>query len=134
MGFEVYLDCFEDGKPSGIRRSLVRTFFPIVAEESQRDFWSVRYDATNACKIAVRGAEFISHICVERPCGDLLLWEGLFQLTRAFNIVLYFPGCTQPLIANPVAARHIPVEMIASLGPPRSLESAEELRLAISQG
>ncbi|HKN18077.1 MAG TPA: hypothetical protein VJX47_14095 [Candidatus Sulfotelmatobacter sp.] len=137
MGFEVYLDCFENGKPSSIRKSFVRTLFPIVDEESKPDFWSVKYDAENRCKIGVRpagaGTELVSGIYVERPCGDLLLWEGLFRLMQSGNIVLYFPGCPRPLIANPAAASHLPTEMVQALGSPRCLESSEQLRKAVAQ-
>jgi hypothetical protein len=137
MGFEIYLDCFENGKPSAIRRSLVRSLFPIVDEQSKPDFWSVNYDAENTCKVGVRAAagsaELVSGIYVERPCGHLLLWEGLFQLMRSGNVVLYFPGCTRPLIANARAASHLPPEMAKSLGTPRCLESSEQLRLAVEQ-
>ena len=137
MGFEVYLDCFENGTPSAIRRSFIRTLFPIVDEESKPDFWSVKYDAQNTCKIGVRpegaSTELVSGIYVERPCGHLLLWEGLFHLMQSGNIVLYFPDCTRPLIANAAAANHLPCGMVQALGPPRCLDSSEQLRQAVEQ-
>jgi hypothetical protein len=138
MGFEVYLDCFENGLPSAMSKSFIRTLFPIVDEESRPDFWSVKYDSENTCKIGVLTApgspEMVSGIYVERPCGDLLLWEGLFQLMRSGNVVLYFPGCTRPLIANPATASHLPADMVQFLGPPRCLQSSEQLRQSIQLG
>ena len=106
-------------------------------EGSKPDFRSVKYDAGNTCKIGGRAAagdtELVSGIYVERPCGDLLLWEGLFQFMRLGNAVLYFPGCTRPLIANAATASQLPPEMVKSLGTPRCLESSEQLRLAVEQ-
>jgi len=48
-----------------------------VDEGSKPDFWSVKYDAGNTCKIGGRAAagdtELVSGIYVERPGRDLLV-------------------------------------------------------------
>jgi hypothetical protein len=53
MGFELYLQCFASGRPAGIPRAAVRALFPVVEEESEPDYWRVRYDLTNTCTISV---------------------------------------------------------------------------------
>jgi hypothetical protein len=50
MSFEVYLQCFRGGEPAGIPLATARTLFPIVNEESEPDYWRVRYDAQNDCQ------------------------------------------------------------------------------------
>jgi hypothetical protein len=41
MSFEIYLQCFEQGKPAGVPLSSVRALFPVVEGESEPDYWKV---------------------------------------------------------------------------------------------
>jgi len=42
MGFELYLQCFASGRPAGIPRAAVCALFPVVEEESEPDYSSIR--------------------------------------------------------------------------------------------
>jgi hypothetical protein len=77
VSFEVYVQCFGEAEERGIARARVRALFPVVEEQSELDYWMVRYDEKNWCHIWVKGVatdrEKLKSLCVERPCGDLRL-------------------------------------------------------------
>jgi|SRR5271165_1301908 len=130
MGFEVYLQCYRDGKPAGIPRGPVRALFPIVEEESEPNYWSVHYGPADSCKIGVTplasNHELIESLCVYRPCGDLRMWEALLSILKMGSVILYFPGGESLLMASESAAADLPKELVESMGP-RCVHSAQEI-------
>ena len=130
MGFEVYLQCFGESERSGISRAAVRSLFPVIEEESEPDFWRVRYDNKNSCDIAVTAMtsdeEMLKSFYVDRPCGDLRLWEGLLSVLRMGSVVIFWPG-GPPVVAVEAVAADLPVDMIDSIGQPKLVSSTEEL-------
>jgi hypothetical protein len=127
MGFEVYLQCFA-GEPPGIPRAAVRALFPIIEESSQRDFWDVHYDHTNSCKIGVTASdsdeEFITGLCVYRPCGDVGFWDSVLAILRMGPVILYWPG-GGPLVGSESVANELPREIMESLGQAKYVSSAQ---------
>jgi hypothetical protein len=130
MGFEVYLECFDENKRTGISRSTVRALFPIVDAESSMHFWHVRYDANNSCDIGVTAIaaehDRLKSLHVDRPYGDLRLWEGLISVLRMGSVVMFWPGGPLVVADENVAAR-IPKEMSDGMGKPKFVSSVEEL-------
>jgi len=130
VSFEVYLQCFGESEHSGISRAVVRSLFPVIAEESEPDYWRVRYDNKNWCNIGVTAMTsdkgMLKSFYVDRPCGDLKLWEGLFAVLRMGSVVIFWPG-GPPVVAVEAVAADLPEDMIDSIGPPRLVSSAEEL-------
>lgn len=128
MGFELYLNCFGAAEHTGIPRIALRSLFPIVEEESEPDYWRIRYDSANSCHIGVTAipsaADMIGSLYVDRPCGHPLLWEALISVLRMGQVVMFWPG-GPPVVAGD--ATDLPASTIASLGPPRSVTSAGEL-------
>lgn len=136
MSFEVYLQCFGEHARAGISRAAVRSLFPIVEKESERDYWRVRYDDQNSCHIGVTAATTdsatLQSFYVERPCGDVRLWEALLAAMKMGSVVMFWPG-GPPVVADGAAGTDLPADMIAALGSPRTIRSAEEL-LALLRG
>ncbi|MGC1413990.1 MAG: hypothetical protein WA817_01815 [Candidatus Acidiferrum sp.] len=130
MGFEIYLDCFGDTKTKGISRTLVRSLFPVVEEESEPDYWRVRYDKKNSSEIGVTpltsNPEMLAGLFVNRPCADLRLWDGLVRILRMGCVVIYWPG-GPPVVAEGTPTSDLPKDMIDSIGKPKYVSSAAEL-------
>lgn len=130
MGFEVYLQCIGESERSGIGRTSVRALFPIVEKESELDYWRVRYDEKNSCHIGVTAMasekELLRGLYVDRPCGDVRLWEGLFTILQMASVVIFWPG-GPPIVAHEAVIPDLPNDMIDSIGQPRLAHSAEEL-------
>lgn len=133
MSFDVYLQCFA-GEPPGIPKAAVRALFPIVEDGSEPDYWSVRYDRANSCKIHVDPAksnpELITSLAVNRPCGDVRFWESVLAILRMGRVILYWPG-GGPLVGSESAADELPREIAESLGQPLCVGSAQEIMDAI---
>jgi hypothetical protein len=130
VGFEVYVKCFGESEKTGISRTAVRALFPIVAEESQPDYWRVRYDDKNACHIGVislpSDEKMLKSIVVERPCGEPKLWDALISVMKMGSVVLFWTG-SPPLVSDGGAASTLPQEMTNVMGPAKPVNSADEI-------
>jgi len=135
MGFELYLDVYKDGEHCGISYQRALDAFEGFATILEPALWQVKYDETSSCDIYVSLAEDdaseVSSFMVERPCADRRLWESLFAIMRLGNVVLYYPGCSAPLVASEDVIPHLPHDMIDSLGQPLCIRSGEEIAIRI---
>jgi hypothetical protein len=135
VSFEVYLQCFERGEPAGIDRDFVRSLFPVIEDDSEPDYWSVRYDSVKAFHVSVGSMETnpskVTSLGVMRPITDMRLWDALLQILRSGNVVLYWPGCSSPLVASEPTTAHLPSDMVETLGKPIVVKTSREIREAI---
>jgi hypothetical protein len=131
MSFDIYLQVFDKGEFAGISRDRVRDALGAnFIAESAADRWKVQYDAKNHCDVYLSldgGGAMLQGLSINRPCGDLRLWDALAAILALGNVVLYFPGCKAPLVANSDARQHLPVDMIAALGEPVIVRSGAEI-------
>jgi hypothetical protein len=130
MSFDVYIQCFDKGQPAGISRARVRDAFGTAVTESATERWKVSYDARNSCDVYLSldaGAGVLRGLSINRPCGDLRLWDALASVLTLGNVVLYFQGCKSPLVANLNVRRHLPHDMIEALGEPIIAGSGAEI-------
>jgi len=130
MSFEIFLKCCGETERLGLPRSALRSLFPVIEDESEADFWRVRYDSENQCAIGVSGVpsngKMLNSLYVDRPCGDLRLWEGLLSILRMGSVVIFWPG--GPLVvADGAVVADLPRDIIESLGEPKVVNSAEAL-------
>src|SRR5262245_60923704 len=131
MSFDVYLQCYEYGRAAGIPRTSVRRLFPVIEAQSGRDYWQVRYDELHACTIYLAtfaaDDQLVSSLTLNRPCGMPQFWDSVLTVMRMGNVVLYFPGCLNPLVANEFVGAHLPADMLEALGRPRCVQSGQEI-------
>jgi hypothetical protein len=130
MSFEVYLQCFGESERSGLSRAAVRSLFPVIEEESESDYWRVRYNNENSCYIGVTAVAsdkgMLKSLYVDRPCGDLRLWQGLISVLQMGSVVIFWPG-GPPVVADDAVDANLPKDVTDGLGRPISVRSAEEL-------
>ena len=136
MSFEVFVQCFADTERTGISRPMVRSLFPVIEAESEPDRWRVRYDDRNYCDVSVSPVpadrDFLNAISVSRPCGDAKFWEALLRVLRMGSVFLCWPG-SPPVVADETVSASLPVEMTASLGPPRIVSSVNDILRLLQQ-
>jgi hypothetical protein len=103
MSFDVFLECVGEAAVTGISRPAVRALFPVVEVGSEFDYWRVQYDETNYCHIGVNALPSdkgrLKSFFVERPCGDLRLWQALASVLR-MGTVIFWPGGPPVLAAG----------------------------------
>ena len=136
MSFEVYLECFEGGKPAGVERSLLRSLFPVVETDLEPDCWQIKYDSENSCHIRITSLEsnpaMATFLAVFRPCADVRLWNSLLEIMRSGRVVLYYPGVAHPRVASKEAIGHLPPYIMEAMGQPAVVETTQELMDAIA--
>lgn len=133
MSFEVYLQCFDNCEPAGIaRRTLHGLFAEGSLNDSEQDSWRLKYDALNSCDLHLTALEsnpdLVHAVGVHRPCGDLRLWQALFELMKHGHWVLYWPGDSPPLTLVATTKEHLPESMLEALGIPIAVRDVEEIR------
>ena len=105
--------------------------------ESEPNYWTVRYDNFNSCHVSVTplpsNPALVESLCVLRPCDTPRLWESLFWVMRLGSVVLYFPGCAEPLVASELSGEQLPTNMVETLGRPRVVRSGREIVEAIER-
>jgi hypothetical protein len=130
MGFEVYVQCFGESERTGISKAAVRSLFPVVAEESEPDYWRVRYDDKNSCHIGVvslpsdRG--MLKSFYLERPCADPRLWEAVVSVLRMGSVVMFWPG-SPPVVSDDRVAASLPEDMTREIGAAKSVSNPEDI-------
>jgi hypothetical protein len=96
------------------------------------DNWILHYDERNSCRLSMSpltsNCELIHAICIERPCQDRRLWDSLLGVMQLGNVVLYWPGTDGPLIASEVVGRHLPADLVHSLGQPVRVQDGDGIR------
>jgi hypothetical protein len=130
MGFEVFFHFCGEAGSVGIPREAVRSLFQVVDEESESDYWCIRYDEKNSCHVGVSpldsNAQMLNGLYVSRPCQDVRLWEGLLSILRMGTITMFWPG-GPPIIVNEDTRAELPEDMIDSIGEPKVVHSATEI-------
>jgi hypothetical protein len=134
MSFELYLDCVDGNAACGIPRIALAKLFGGALSQVEPGLWQVNYDALNSCELYLhlceRGSDTITGMMVSRPCGDLRLWDALFETLRLAPMCLYFPGCISPLVAQATLLDY-PSPIFEALGPPHLVASGQEIQRAI---
>jgi hypothetical protein len=130
MGFEMWMDCYGETARAGLSRDSVRRLFPMSGEESQSESWIIQYDSRNSCRIEVRAleadSEKLNHLFIERPCGDMRLWEALFSILRMGSVVIFWPS-SPPIVADGADFGGLPEGMVEALGDPVTVGDGGEL-------
>lgn len=115
MSFDVYLQCFRNGAPAGIRRDAIRAAFAPHLQEAELDRWVLHYSPSDSAALhlsaAGLGAASVHHLTVARPCRDLRLWDGLAALLQTEHTVFYCPGADALVVATLEALAHVPPEL-----------------------
>jgi hypothetical protein len=130
MGFELYVQCFGETERIGIPRAAVRSLFPVIEEQSKPDYWRVEYDGRNSCDIGVTDIpgqpQRLKGFYIDRPCADRRLWDARMTVLRMGTVFIFWPG-GPPVVAESGNVPQLPKDITDSLGPGRSVRSADEL-------
>ena len=116
-------------------REKVQEAFGKQLTELEEELWRWGNDEVNACDIYLtfdeRDKSKISSFTVERLIKDARLYDALLKILKLGNVVLYFPGCAAPLVADLKAAEHMPPDMIEALGKPKRVTTGKQISEAI---
>ena len=128
MSFDLYVQAFEDGKPSGIPQEFVRQVFGSHLTEVEADFWTLTFNQNDACSVFPTihddSTDLVHGLSIGNPCDNPVLWQCLASLLSFGNTILYFPGGPGPLALDARVASHVP----ESLGKPILVSVGQDIR------
>ena len=132
MGFDVFVQIFQNREFAGIPRQCVRDAFGAHLSEPEPNFWQLRYDDANSCDLYLTAhdsdASLVRGVTVSRPCGDQRLWDALASILALGDVVLYCPAGRAPLVAHTSVTQHLPPDMVKALGQPVVVTSGREIQ------
>jgi hypothetical protein len=101
-----------------------------LKKNQSRIVGTLEYHSKNFCAIYVRGypsrEDKLGFLTIDRPCGDMRLWESVLAVLRMGHVVLYFPG-GPPLVADEAVGAAMPSDEVELMGLPRCVQSAQEI-------
>jgi hypothetical protein len=132
MSFELFVQCFDHGEFGSFPREIVERLFGPFVIRRDSEWIDIEYDAQNSATIYMSADAGLDGFMVHRPCGDRRLYEALLAILRSGNLVMYWPGDGPALIGQPETARHLPQDLIDTLGEPVVVGSPDEIKTAIA--
>ncbi len=134
MGFEVFVNWFENGAPAPVPFRAVHATFGSAAGTVEPHGFRVHYGPADESYVYAKADEsgMLTGVMVEKPCGDLQLWDGVVALLGLGHGVCYWPGgaCA---VGNAEAIRHLPSDMASALGEPTVVASGTHLAQAVEE-
>lgn len=132
MSFELFLQRFDNGQPSGIPLAAIRVAFAGALTEPEEDFWQASYGPTQTSDLFLApladDPSQIHTISIYRPCADARLHDAIWQLLALPGSCLHFPGGAAPFTRDGRLGAALPPGMIEALGPPLVIGSAAEIQ------
>jgi hypothetical protein len=133
MSVEIYGQRFQAGQPAGLLvQALLQAFAPLLLRvEPQALVLAADGSAGGGTQVLVNtGAPAVYAFTVLRPVCDPRLYAALLALLQQPGTVVYAPG-SRPVVAHPAAAAELPPQMLAALGAPVCVGTADALHDAL---
>jgi hypothetical protein len=131
MSFDIFLQCFRNGKQYGFPFALVERGFGPYKHIRNDHCWILAYPDGGHCELFVDTTkEHIEDFMVSRPPASPEFWGTILELLQQTSSCLYWPG-GGPAIAYASVRNHLPPDMIESLGEPTIVSSPEQIVEAI---
>src|SRR6266568_4321603 len=101
MSFDIFLQCFHDGKQHGFPFVLIERAFGQYKRAGNDQCWILDYPDGGVCELYVDTTkERVEDFMVARPPASPEFWRTLFELLQQTPSCLYWPG-GGPVIATP---------------------------------
>jgi hypothetical protein len=127
MSFDLFVQCFENGKDAQLPAVLVLDAFrPFV--KGRDEFCLTVGTGQDVCYVYVeQDAEQIEGFSINRPIDDEQVNQALVALLQKANLAILVPGDCPPLVGRAETVAHIPSDVVEALGQPKVIASASEL-------
>ncbi len=125
MSHAYFLQAHLNREPQNIPTINILEIFRDYIVEKGETYIDLEFDEGNSCTIYLDTDEpNNSGFMVSRPCSGRL-WECLYEVMLLGNFVFFEPGGLSMIIVNPEVERHLPTNMIESLGKPVVVQNRE---------
>ena len=131
MSFDVFAECFDETKRTGLSKEAADSLFPVSREKPDSEIWVVRYDDLNwreiHCTSHIGDPQRLTGLWIHRPCGENRLWEALYSVLESGCVFLLWPN--GPLVLTlGTSVEGLPKGILDDLGqPPVYVQSGLEI-------
>lgn len=136
MGFDVFVQRFQNGEPAVVRDPRVWELLREAweAPPDDHDYSRVRRGAGEADLYAVQDGQPIDSLMFSRPAGGAEIFDLIVDVARAGDMVIYAPGIPTCLIAEEQRS-HLPTDFDdpVDLDDPVVVASGAELQEVIER-
>lgn len=130
MSVDWFISRFENDEPSEFSTSRLSEAFSNVGKREHlvedTIWWDL--DCGSSMTAGKTGAKSTDSLLINRPALVPELIEAIYDLLKEEGMVLFSADLDKPFVANQNTRRHLPDDMIQSLGEPIKLESAKHLQ------
>src|SRR5438477_9179748 len=113
MGFDIFLMHFENGKPSGVSRDVVRRIFGEAVVPEEDHVWRLQYCDEKEFCLAYLDPEdkthLVWHMMIARPVASAHFWQSIYDLLHETGFVRFIPGNCPPLVAKESVIEHLTI-------------------------
>jgi hypothetical protein len=134
MSVEAFLWAFQEGDVTSLPLDKILATFADFTVGWQPADGVLRVcfgDEVNCCEIYCGSGSEASNstkgLIIFRPVEHHDLWRSVLAIMRLGNVVLFFSDDTTPLFAIQDAPRHLPADLLESLGQPRFVECPDDI-------
>ena len=133
MSFDIYVQRFRDGHAACFPRNWLEEAFDATAIKRVSSWgFSLSYPDGGGGDVYVTGDD-VHGFSIAGAWGQEL-FDRLFDLMRRADLVLYWPGAGPSLtVVDLGLVEHLPPDMVAALGPARTVSSGTEIISAIAE-
>jgi hypothetical protein len=120
MSFDIFLQCFRNGKSATFERAIFDESFPayFVDRERYPGLMRIEYSDGGGADIYVDDGDHVGGMMFNH-CGGDAFFDALYELARQTGSVIFWPGVGRTsVIADPTMIRHLPADLIESCGEP----------------
>ena len=130
MSFDIFVQRFQRGQAAHFPKIwLEHAFEAHVTKREPTWGMTLSYPDGGGGDLYFKGEE-IHGFTINRP-GGRQLFNDLYGLMQKAELVAYWPSCM--IMPDISLATHLPEDMLATLGPAKSVSSGEDIVLAIKE-
>ncbi len=124
MSHQIFFQYHLDGGPQAVPTKSVLAAFEPFLRDYETDSVEIRFSEQETCRLFIKtDVESVSHFMVSRPCADPRLYDSLFNAALLGNAVSYFPPVERAIVFRPDTVKHLPEDLLSSMGEPLCLVS-----------
>lgn len=110
MAFMMHILFFEDKDFKSIETSSIRNIFGEYFFE-KNGYMDLIYDEQNWSELYFnRETEFITDLAINRPCGNIRLWDAVYELVKIEGVVI--PLISAAIVGSSNTEAHLPNDII----------------------
>lgn len=134
MSFDIFMQPFRNGQPAPFDRSLIKEAFGPDAKVGDGEISDIVYPEGDRAEVFGAEEPTIQSGLMFSHAGGDRFFEGLWRLAERTGSIIYWPDeGPQCAVTNADTIKHIPTEMLETIGPAEVVHNGRELSAYIAR-